>query len=247
MTGTLLPIAQTLLDDNGNPVSGGLVYTYVAGTSTPLTTWSDSTLATPNANPIVCDSAGRFTMFTGTAAYKLIAKTAAGVTLWTRDGLIGSSLPALRWTTLSVNTTAASSVGVGPTTLMQYTLPANTITTNGWGVRVRAGGVFAANANLKLMLLSLNGIALVTTGGPRADLSNDFIFESLIIRMDNTHIATSSFWQSAALANTPFPTSFNNLAGFDFASNMVILISAQGVANADAVQNLMTVEILTVS
>jgi hypothetical protein len=46
-------------DNSGVPLNGGLLYTYAAGTTTPQTTYSDSTGATPNANPIVLDSAGR--------------------------------------------------------------------------------------------------------------------------------------------------------------------------------------------
>lgn len=61
-TGTIMPTPfQVTFDSNGNPVSGGCIWTYTAGTSTPAATYSDSALASPNTNPIVADSAGRFT------------------------------------------------------------------------------------------------------------------------------------------------------------------------------------------
>ena len=41
------------LDDNGDPLSGGLLYTYAAGTSTPAASYTDSGGGTPHANPIV--------------------------------------------------------------------------------------------------------------------------------------------------------------------------------------------------
>lgn len=46
-------------DDNGAPLSGGKIYTYVAGTTTPLTTYTSRDGLTANANPIILDAAGR--------------------------------------------------------------------------------------------------------------------------------------------------------------------------------------------
>ena len=41
-TGTVMPSPVfTGFDSNGDPVSGGLLYVYDAGTSTPATTYSD--------------------------------------------------------------------------------------------------------------------------------------------------------------------------------------------------------------
>jgi hypothetical protein len=46
-------------DNNGDPLSGGKIYTYAAGTTTPLTTYTSRDGLTPNANPIILDAAGR--------------------------------------------------------------------------------------------------------------------------------------------------------------------------------------------
>jgi hypothetical protein len=77
-------------DNNGNPLSGGLLYTYAAGTTTPLTTYTSYTGGTPNANPIVLDSAGRVPeqiwIDVNTDA-KFALKTAAGVDIWTKDNI----------------------------------------------------------------------------------------------------------------------------------------------------------------
>jgi len=57
---SLLPNAkQTFLDQNGSPLVGGKVYTYVPGTTTFVTTYSDSALTIANTDPVVLDSAGR--------------------------------------------------------------------------------------------------------------------------------------------------------------------------------------------
>ena len=60
-TGYLLPIGTILqfFTDQGVVLSGGKIYTYVAGTTTPVATYTSSTLVTPNANPIILGSNGR--------------------------------------------------------------------------------------------------------------------------------------------------------------------------------------------
>jgi|SRR6185295_8617269 len=58
-------------DDNGDPLAGGFVFTYLSGTSTPATTYSDS-IGTPNANPVVLSAAGRCRIFLQPIAYKFI-------------------------------------------------------------------------------------------------------------------------------------------------------------------------------
>lgn len=87
--GPPLPILQ-LLDNAGNPCAACTVDTFVTGTSTPLATYSDATLATPNANPVILDSAGRATIYlTPSLTYRMVLKTSGGSTLWTKDGIPG--------------------------------------------------------------------------------------------------------------------------------------------------------------
>lgn len=47
------------LDDDGNPLTGGFVYTYAAGTDTPKDSYTDYTGSTPASNPVELDAAGR--------------------------------------------------------------------------------------------------------------------------------------------------------------------------------------------
>lgn len=94
-------------DANGVPYSGGLLYTYEAGGSTPLTTYQTSTgpSGTTNANPIVLDSAGRCPQiwFDSTKSAKFVLDTSAGSLVWTND-----NIPAMLSTsTLALNTSAA--------------------------------------------------------------------------------------------------------------------------------------------
>ena len=49
---------QRFYDNNGNPLFQGKLFTYAAGTSTPITTYVDSAGITQNANPIILNARG---------------------------------------------------------------------------------------------------------------------------------------------------------------------------------------------
>ena len=95
---------QQFFDNNGQPLAGGLIYTYLAGSSTLLTTYTTVNGNVANTNPIVLDAYGRtpseIWMQTG-YSYKFIIQTADAVTLQTLDNLYPilqnapSSAPAL--------------------------------------------------------------------------------------------------------------------------------------------------------
>jgi len=81
---------QQFFDNNGVPLAGGLIYTYQAGTSSALATYTDNNGTVANANPIVLDSAGRVPyeiwMFVG-YSYKFVIQTSAGASIQTLDNL----------------------------------------------------------------------------------------------------------------------------------------------------------------
>src|SRR5258708_3576554 len=70
----------TVLDDDGNPVSLALIYTYLSGLSTPSPTYADSGGVALNDNPIEADSAGRYTAYLPAGiSQKWVVKTAGGL------------------------------------------------------------------------------------------------------------------------------------------------------------------------
>ena len=52
-------VAAQFFDNSGYPLTGGKLYTYAAGTTTPAATYTSSNGATAHSNPIVLDAAGR--------------------------------------------------------------------------------------------------------------------------------------------------------------------------------------------
>jgi len=94
MAVNLSPIGngQQFFDNTGLPLNGGLIYTYQAGSTTPLATYTDVNGTIANTNPIVLDSSGRTpaeVWLTYGFNYKFVLKTSAGVTLGTYDNLYG--------------------------------------------------------------------------------------------------------------------------------------------------------------
>lgn len=69
------------LNNNTEVAGGAKLYVYEAGTTTPLDTYSDSGLSTPNANPVVADANGRFgAIFLAADDYKFVCKSSDDAT-----------------------------------------------------------------------------------------------------------------------------------------------------------------------
>jgi hypothetical protein len=81
---------QQFFDDNGVPLAGGLIYTYQAGSSTPLATYTTNGGTIPNANPIVLDASGRtpqqIWLLTG-FSYKFVLQNSDAVLIQTLDNI----------------------------------------------------------------------------------------------------------------------------------------------------------------
>jgi hypothetical protein len=93
---SLSPVAGAgwqFFDNNGNPLSGGKLFTYAAGTTTNQATYTSSSGNTAHTNPIVLDSAGRVSggevWLTNGQSYKFLLKTSADVQLWSADNISG--------------------------------------------------------------------------------------------------------------------------------------------------------------
>ena len=82
-----------LFDNNGAPLAGGLIYTYAAGTTTPLTSYTTSAGNVANTNPIVLDSAGRLPSqlwLTTTSIYKFVLQTSTATQIGSYDNIAGA-------------------------------------------------------------------------------------------------------------------------------------------------------------
>jgi parallel beta-helix repeat protein len=85
-----------IFDDAGNPLAGGLIYSYAAGTSTPLATYTTSQGNIANSNPIQLDAAGRTPdeiWLTNGSTYKFILRDSTGALIGTYDNIPGVNDP----------------------------------------------------------------------------------------------------------------------------------------------------------
>jgi hypothetical protein len=131
MAGTVAPaFLQQFFTNAGAPAASHKLFVYLAGTTTKVNTYSEVTLTTANANPIVLDSAGRCTIFlTPGVSYKFVLATSADTDppaspIWTRDNVqnvppntVNVDIDAVLGETSNTGTTFYLSDGTGPGTV----------------------------------------------------------------------------------------------------------------------------------
>jgi hypothetical protein len=79
---------QQIYGSDGNPLVGGKIYTYAAGTTTPLATYTDAGGLTANTNPIILNSLGQANIWLApSSSYKFSVFTSADVLLYTVDNI----------------------------------------------------------------------------------------------------------------------------------------------------------------
>jgi hypothetical protein len=87
-------VGAQLFDNNGLPLSGGKIFTFAAGTTTPIITYTSSTGITAHTNPIILDAAGRVPggeiWLDYAQKYKMLVSTSNNVQIASYDN-IGTS------------------------------------------------------------------------------------------------------------------------------------------------------------
>lgn len=87
---------QVALDDDASPMAGALLYFFQTGTTTPQAAYSDITLTTPHAHPIVADSSGKWPKVyldpNAEANYRVRITTAEGAQLYQEDDIDPASV-----------------------------------------------------------------------------------------------------------------------------------------------------------
>jgi hypothetical protein len=149
---------QQIYGSDGNPLVGGKIYTYAAGTTTPLATYTDAGAGTANTNPIILNSLGQANIWLGSSSYKFSVYTSADVLLYTVDNInapldaagltttlaspppIGSTAPntgafttlgATTGTITTLNSTTGNITTVNATTVNSTTSTTSGVTTTG--------------------------------------------------------------------------------------------------------------------
>jgi hypothetical protein len=96
------------------------IYTYAAGTTTPLATYTDSMLGTTLPNPVKTNAAGYAVSnsgaitgiwTSGSVCYKIILKDAGAVTVWSQDNVCNPAIAASNLQTLLASSAGSSYIG----------------------------------------------------------------------------------------------------------------------------------------
>ncbi len=108
MSANLSPVfgaGAQLFNNVGAPLAGGKIYTFLAGSTTLVATYTDSSQGVANSNPIILDSSGRPTTeiwLPGGLQYKFVVTDSSDVTVgYTYDRITGINDATIAPTTIS--------------------------------------------------------------------------------------------------------------------------------------------------
>ena len=123
--------AAQFFDNNGVILSGGKIYTYAAGTTTPQATYTSAAGTTPHANPIILDSAGRVPggeiWLTDGLVYKFVIETATAILIGTYDNITGVNSNFVNYTIQEEVITATAGQTVFDLSTINYTPGTNSL------------------------------------------------------------------------------------------------------------------------
>jgi len=124
--------AAQFFDNNGVILSGGKIYTYAAGTTTPQATYTSASGVTPHANPIVLDSAGRVPggeiWLTDGLVYKFVIETSTAILIGSYDNITGVNSNFVNYTVQEEVITATAGQTVFNLSTINYTPGTNSLT-----------------------------------------------------------------------------------------------------------------------
>jgi hypothetical protein len=117
--------AAQFFDNSGQVLTGGKVYTYLAGTTTPAVTYTTNSGVTPNSNPIILNAAGRVPdsgeiWLTDSISYKFVLKDQNDVLIATYDNLVGINSNFVNYSGQEEKQTATQNQTVFTLTTIQY-------------------------------------------------------------------------------------------------------------------------------
>jgi hypothetical protein len=153
-----------LTDNNGQPLAAGKVFTYAAGTTTPVSLFTAADKSTSATNPLILDAYGKAQVWAD-GRYKFVVKTSADVTLYTLDNLLyGFDDTTVLYGGTSTGSANAQVVSV-PATVTSYA--------NGQTISFVAG--YTNTGATTLQFNSLSAVSLVKGATPSSLQAGDLI------------------------------------------------------------------------
>lgn len=240
-TATLLPPSRAVFyDSNGNPLSGGLVNTYIPSTTTPKTTWQDSGEATANANPIVLDSAGSCLLY-GSGSYQLTVTTSLGVAVPGYSGVTADTVSGIISTAMqpvvSASTLANAMTALGISVAMQPVVAGSTLAVAMTALGISAGMqpvVAASTANAGFAALAASGALAAPPSVSFAPTANTpTTLGGLVVQATTAAALSRQFLGSFGLTS-------NSGLGTSGADKVALYVGADGVGSSSNLWTLNT-------
>lgn len=206
MTAALTPVPKIqFFADDGAPLVGGKLYSYAAGTTTPLATYTTYAGDVANTNPVILDSRGEANVWLTGVLYKLALYDADDALIWTVDNVssVGSGV---------FNGPVSGTTGTfsGALTAASGAFSGNVSGTTG----TFSGGISGTTGTFT-STLSVTGVSTLTAGavvqgltvgrGSGSVSNTAFGFEALKLNLtggSNTAVGDQALEANTASANT---------------------------------------------
>ena len=215
------------LDANGAPLTGGLLYSYLSGTTTPATTYTSRSGATSNTNPIVLDAAGRTpseVWLNGGVLYKFVLKSSTYVQIGTYD-----SIPAINDTTSISNLITVA----GTNALTGLATP----TLGGYAAGAQYSFI-AQNTNTAAVTIDIDtlGVKSITKFGTTPLAAGDIQTGALtLIEYDGTQFqllnVTNNNFKYISEPTTISATASTGTINYDVATQSIVYYTTAATAN----------------
>lgn len=193
----LLPfVRQQFSDANGDPLVGGKVYTYIANSSTPLATYTDSSEDTENTNPIILDASGSANIWISDSKYKIVVKDSNDVTIDTIDQVSAAN-----------DGTAEAATSAANAAVSEANAAASALAAAGSATAAAASATAAASSSTSAGTSATNAATSATTATTQA--SNASTSASNAATSESNALASKN---AAATSATNAATSESNAA-----------------------------------
>ena len=222
--------AQFFTDD-GQVLSGGMIYTYAAGTTTPQNTYTSFDGLTANSNPIVLDSGGRLPedmWLSQGVRYRFVLTDSSNVQIGEYDDISGVndvSTESILWSSITGKPTTVTGYGItdaltiataaatyapiaSPTFTGTPLIPDNDSVVTNYAVGYREAPQVSKTANYQLVLadrgksILMNGTSLTLTIPANSAVAFPVGTVIIIVNVNSTALSIAITTDTLTLANS---------------------------------------------
>jgi len=222
--------AQFFTDD-GQVLSGGMIYTYAAGTTTPQNTYTAFDGLTANSNPIVLDSGGRLPedmWLSQGVRYRFVLTDSSNVQIGEYDDIAGIndvSTESILWSSITGKPTTVTGYGItdalttttaaaiyapkaSPTFTGTPLIPDNDTVNTNYAVGYREAPQVSKTANYELVLadrgksILMNGTSLTLTIPANSAVAFPIGTVIIIVNVNSTALSIAITTDTLTLANS---------------------------------------------